>query len=78
MTGTNCDLFTHKQSRSYLNHLVLTANAKPKFSDPDLKQTATLLKLYTLSFFFLYYLLHSVLFHTTVTRRTSGRSLVIC
>jgi hypothetical protein len=22
MTGTNCDLFTHKQSRSYLNHLV--------------------------------------------------------
>jgi hypothetical protein len=24
MTGTNCDLFTHKQSRSYLNHLVYT------------------------------------------------------
>jgi hypothetical protein len=24
MTGTNYDLFTHKQSRSYLNHLVLT------------------------------------------------------
>jgi hypothetical protein len=23
MTGTNCDLFTHKQSRSYVNHLVL-------------------------------------------------------
>jgi hypothetical protein len=23
MTGTNCDLFTHKQSRSYLNHLVV-------------------------------------------------------
>jgi hypothetical protein len=22
MTGTNCDLFTHKQSRSYMNHLV--------------------------------------------------------
>ena len=22
MTGTNCDLFTHKSSRSYLNHLV--------------------------------------------------------
>jgi hypothetical protein len=22
MTGTNCDLFTHEQSRSYLNHLV--------------------------------------------------------
>ena len=24
MTGTNCDLFTHNQSRSYLNHLVLS------------------------------------------------------
>jgi hypothetical protein len=23
MTGTNCDLFTHKSSRSYLTHLVL-------------------------------------------------------
>jgi hypothetical protein len=23
MTGTNCDLFTNKSSRSYLNHLVL-------------------------------------------------------
>jgi hypothetical protein len=23
MTGTNCDLFTHNQSRSYLNHLVV-------------------------------------------------------
>ena len=22
MTGTNCDFFTHNQSRSYLNHLV--------------------------------------------------------
>jgi hypothetical protein len=22
MTGTNCDLFAHKSSRSYLNHLV--------------------------------------------------------
>jgi hypothetical protein len=22
MTGTNCDLFTHKSCRSYLNHLV--------------------------------------------------------
>ena len=22
MTGTKCDLFTHNQSRSYLNHLV--------------------------------------------------------
>ena len=25
MTGTNCDLFTHNQSQSYLNHLVVTA-----------------------------------------------------
>jgi hypothetical protein len=23
MTGTNCDFFTHKSSRSYLNHLVI-------------------------------------------------------
>ena len=26
MTGTNCDLFTHNQSRSYLNHLVYVLN----------------------------------------------------
>jgi hypothetical protein len=26
MTGTNCGLFTHKSSRSYLNHLVLYFN----------------------------------------------------
>jgi hypothetical protein len=26
MTGTNCDLFTHKSSRSYLNHLVSAEN----------------------------------------------------
>jgi hypothetical protein len=26
MTGTNCDLFTHKSSRSYLNHLVQKIN----------------------------------------------------
>jgi hypothetical protein len=25
MTGTSCDLFTHKSSRSYLNHLVHTS-----------------------------------------------------
>jgi hypothetical protein len=25
VTGTNCDLFTHKSSRSYLNHLVFYA-----------------------------------------------------
>ena len=27
MTGTNCDLFTHNQSRSYLNHLVLSSES---------------------------------------------------
>ena len=27
MTGTNCDLFTHNQSRSYLNHLVHSLSA---------------------------------------------------
>jgi hypothetical protein len=26
MTGTNCDLFTHDQSRSYLNHLVINVS----------------------------------------------------
>ena len=29
MTGTNCDLFTHNQSRSYLNHLVLCMTEEP-------------------------------------------------
>jgi hypothetical protein len=28
MTGTNCDLFTHNQSRSYLNHLVQIIDKK--------------------------------------------------
>ena len=28
MTGTNCDLFTHKSSRSYLNHLVQVSYCK--------------------------------------------------
>jgi hypothetical protein len=27
MTATNCDLFTHNQSQSYLNHLVLSATS---------------------------------------------------
>ena len=30
MTGKNCDLFTHKSSRSYLNHLVLAQVSDPK------------------------------------------------
>jgi hypothetical protein len=29
MTGTNCDLFTHKSSRSYLNHLVFDKGSLP-------------------------------------------------
>jgi hypothetical protein len=29
MTGTNCDLFTHNQSRSYLNHLVCALYSSP-------------------------------------------------
>jgi hypothetical protein len=28
MTGTNCDLFTHNQSQSYLNHLVYHGQQK--------------------------------------------------
>jgi hypothetical protein len=32
MTGTNCDLFTHKSSRSYLNHLVTFTGATLKLS----------------------------------------------
>jgi hypothetical protein len=31
MTGTNCDLFTHNQSRSYLNHLVLIKPVRLSF-----------------------------------------------
>jgi hypothetical protein len=27
MTGTNCDLFTHKSSRSHLKHLVVRLNS---------------------------------------------------
>jgi hypothetical protein len=30
MTGTNCDLFTHNQSRSYLNHLVYASTTSCK------------------------------------------------
>jgi hypothetical protein len=30
MTGTNCDIFTHNQSRSYLNHIVLPRNGAGK------------------------------------------------
>jgi hypothetical protein len=33
MTGTNCDLFTHKSSRSYLNHLVFSSNLLPEYTN---------------------------------------------
>jgi hypothetical protein len=29
MTGTNCDLFTNKSSRTYLNHLVFETGLNP-------------------------------------------------
>jgi hypothetical protein len=32
MTGTNCDLFTHKQCRSYLNHLVFVVGLPFKWT----------------------------------------------
>jgi hypothetical protein len=32
MTGTNCDLFTYKSSRSYLNHLVFKNVKKFKWA----------------------------------------------
>jgi hypothetical protein len=35
MTGTNCDLFTHKSSRSYLNHLVFSAFFLITFLSPE-------------------------------------------
>ena len=35
MTGTNCDLFTHNQSRSYLNHLVLGLSRKRRYDLRD-------------------------------------------
>ena len=37
MTGTNCDLFTHNQSRSYLNHLVFHAAAARMYIYKDVK-----------------------------------------
>jgi hypothetical protein len=38
MTGTNCDLFTHKQSRSYLNHLVVNPSPHATASKPKVRQ----------------------------------------
>ena len=36
MTGTNCDLFTHNQSRSYLNHLVLPSSVVTQYTPSGL------------------------------------------
>jgi hypothetical protein len=35
MTGTNCDLFTHKSSRSYLNHLVYYTDVAMLHKNPS-------------------------------------------
>jgi hypothetical protein len=37
MTGTNCDLFTHKSSWSYLNHLVHERKSLPDHRDKCVK-----------------------------------------
>jgi uncharacterized radical SAM superfamily protein len=37
MTGTNCDLFTHKSSRSYLNHLVFVSRIEVFIVDMESK-----------------------------------------
>jgi hypothetical protein len=34
MTGTNCDLFTHKSSQSYLNHLLLPPSSSTDGGSP--------------------------------------------
>jgi hypothetical protein len=43
MTGTNCDLFTHKSSRSYLNHLVFNKPSYKLMLNLELKQEIALL-----------------------------------
>jgi hypothetical protein len=46
MTGTNCDLFTHKSSRSYLNHLVIVLR---KLTTAQLANPVKLLSITSLS-----------------------------
>jgi hypothetical protein len=41
MTGKNCDLFTHKSSRSYLNHLVYEMARTLKAQQKDKNKTLT-------------------------------------
>jgi hypothetical protein len=43
MTGTNCNLFTHKSSRSYLNHLVFTVQ------NLDINECSRILELQAMS-----------------------------
>jgi hypothetical protein len=50
VTGTNCDLFTHKSSRSYLNHLVYASAVIIEF---------LLISLHNLYLYFTLWLLHS-------------------
>jgi hypothetical protein len=42
MTGTICDLFTHNQSRSYLNHLVNRCNVSVGAVRPTTDPRATI------------------------------------
>jgi hypothetical protein len=41
MTGTNSDLFTHNQSRSYLNHLVYNEVGKERTRAESVKNIDT-------------------------------------
>jgi hypothetical protein len=42
MTGTNCDLFTHKSSRSYLNHLVIKEQEQEYKKGPRRKNSVNI------------------------------------
>jgi hypothetical protein len=46
MTGTNCDLFTHKSSRSYLNHLVFSDTCEVA-EDTDRRGRSEFLEIYS-------------------------------
>jgi hypothetical protein len=50
MTGTNCDLFTHKSSRSYLNHLVIVIRVQ-EVQCEHLTASITHFKSFSLFFF---------------------------
>ena len=87
MTGTNCDLFTHNQSRSYLNHLVLTTQHSFFFKiklinrlKNQLRHTnsinmathgTTNVKLELISFCGMTYLYFQLLYEATPARKTN-------